>query len=113
MEKAQIVLSVLQLKNHNDMQEILSYLEQSGYGWQGDKYCFYNRCLEYGQRCRRRCYINKETTGEAFSDIDDIFLHKEYGAITAYLFGYGLAALFSSRIKKNAWRHPIFFTDSL
>lgn len=108
MEKAQIVLSVLQLKNHNDIQEILSYLEQSSYGWQGDKYCFYNRCLGFDQRCRRRCYINKETTEEAFSDIDDIFLHKEYGAITAYLFGYGLAALFSSRIKKEHGGIPYF-----
>ena len=108
IEKIQIVLSVLQLKNHNDIQEILSYLEQSNYGWQNDKYHFYNRCLNFDQRCRRRYTINKESTAEAFADIDDIFLHKEYGAITTYLFGYSLAALFSSQLKKIHRGIPYF-----
>ena len=40
MEKIKIVLSVLQLNNPSDAQEILSYLNQTGYGWQGDTYQF-------------------------------------------------------------------------
>ena len=101
MEKIKIVLSVLQLKNPGDIHEILSYLDQSGYGWQGDTYQFYNRCLRFDQRCRRNQLIDNDAmaTAKVFSDMDDIFLHKEYGAVTTYLFGYCLAALFSSLLK--------------
>ena len=101
MEKIKIVLSVLQLNNPSDAQEILSYLNQSGYGWQGDTYQFYNRCLRFDQRCRRNQLIDNDAmaTAKVFSDMDDIFLHKEYGAVTTYLFGYCLAALFSSLLK--------------
>ena len=52
MEKIKIVLSVLQLNNPSDAQEILSYLNQSGYGWQGDTCQFYNRGLRFDRRCR-------------------------------------------------------------
>ena len=101
MEKIKIVLSVLQLKNPGDIHEILSYLDQSGYGWQGDTYQFYNRCLRFDQRCRRNQLIDNDAmaTAKVFSDMDDIFLHKEYGAVTTYLFGYCLAALFISLLK--------------
>ena len=101
MEKIKIVLSVLQLNNPSDAQEILSYLNQSGYGWQGDTYQFYNRCLRFDQRCRRNCGVENDAdvTSRVFLDMDEIFLHKEYGAVTTYLFGYCLAALFSSLLK--------------
>lgn len=101
IEKIKIVLSVLQLKNPGDIHEILSYLDQSGYGWQGDTYQFYNRCLRFDQRCRRNLLIDNDAmaTAKVFSDMDDIFLHKDYGAITTYLFGYCLTALFSSLLK--------------
>lgn len=101
MEKIKIVLSVLQLKNPADIHEILSYLDQSAYGWQGNTYQFYNRCLRFDQRCRRNQRIDNDATATAkvFSDMDNIFLHKEYGAVTTYLFGYCIAALFSSLLK--------------
>ena len=101
MEKIKIVLSVLRLNNREDTQEILSYLDQSGYGWQGDTYQFYNRCLRFDQRCRRNLRIENDAkvTAQVFSDMDNIFLHKEYGAVTTYLFGYCLTALFSSLLK--------------
>lgn len=101
MEKIKIVLSVLQIKNLDDIHEILSYLDQSGYGWQGNTYQFYNRCLRFDQRCRRNQRIDNDATATAkvFSDMDSIFLHKEYGAVTTYLFGYCLTALFSSLLK--------------
>ena len=101
MEKIKIVLSVLQIKNLDDIHEILSYLDQSGYGWQGNTYQFYNRCLRFDQRCRCNQRIDNDATATAkvFSDMDSIFLHKEYGAVTTYLFGYCLTALFSSLLK--------------
>lgn len=109
-EKAKIVLETLQLKNNGDIQEILSYLEKSSCGWQGHTYQLYNRCLRFDQRCRRNCYIGNtpKETEDAFADIDEIFLHKEYGAITTYLFGYSLAAMFSSRLKNQFRRIPYF-----
>ena len=101
MEKIKIVLSVLQLKEPSDVQEILSYLNQSDYGWQGDTYKVFNRCIHLDQRCRRNCGVENDAdvTSRVFLDMDEIFLHKEYGAVTTYLFGYCLAALFSSLLK--------------
>ena len=101
MEKIKIMLSVLQLKEPSDVQEILSYLNQSDYGWQGDTYKVFNRCIHLDQRCRRNCGVENDAdvTSRVFLDMDEIFLHKEYGAVTTYLFGYCLAALFSSLLK--------------
>lgn len=95
------MLLVLQLKNSDDIHEILSFLEQSCCGWQGDTYQFYNRCLRFDQRCRRKWGIDNDAkvTAKVFFDMDSIFLHKEYGAVTTYLFGYCLTALFSSLLK--------------
>ena len=101
MEKIKIVLSVLRLKDQSNTQEILSFLEQSGYGWQGDTYRVFNRCFRLDQHCRRNLLIENDAmaTAKVFSDMDSIFLHKEYGAVTTYLFGYCIAALFSSLLK--------------
>ena len=109
-EKVQIILEILQLKNHSDMQEILSYLERSSYGWQGHTYRLYNSCLRFEQHCRKNYRIdnNPEQTERAFADIDKVFLHEEYGALTTYLFGYCLAALFSSRLKNQNRGIPYF-----
>lgn len=105
--KAQVVLAVLQSKNPSEIQGIISYMEQSNYGWQGDTYKFYSRCSD---QCRRnfRIYNTPEETEQAFSDMDKIFLHKEYGVITMYLFGYCLASLFSSRLKEQSKSVPYF-----
>ena len=101
MEKIKIMLSVLQLKEPSNVQEILFYLNQSDYGWQGDTYKVFNRCIHLDQRCRRNCGVENDAdvTSRVFLDMDEIFLHKEYGAVTTYLFGYCLAALFSSLLK--------------
>lgn len=110
VEKVKIILETLQLKNKNDIQEILSYLEKSSCGWQGDNYQLYNTCLRFDRRCRRNHGIENdpEATEDAFAEIDEIFLHEEYGAITTYLFGYSLAAMFSSRLKDQDRSIPYF-----
>ncbi len=110
VEKVKIILETLQLKNKNDIQEILSYLEKSSCGWQGDNYQLYNTCLRFDRRCRRNHGIENdpEATKDAFAEIDEIFLHEEYGAITTYLFGYSLAAMFSSRLKDQDRSIPYF-----
>ena len=107
LEKVQVILSVLQSKNPSEIQEIISYMDRTNYGWQGDTYKFYNRCSDC---CRRESYIEStpEATEWIFSDMDKIFLHKEYGAITTYLFGYCLASLFSRRLKERHQSIPYF-----
>lgn len=110
VEKAKAILSVLQSRCEVNAQEILSYLEQSSCGWQGSTYRLYNSCIRFDQRCRRNSGIDNspEVTANAFKDIDRIFLHKKCGAITTYLFGYSLAALFSSLLKKQDRFVPYF-----
>lgn len=107
IEKVQLVLAILQSKNPSEIQEIRSYLEHSRYGWQEDEYKFSNWC---NGRCRKKYLIENtpEMTEEAFSYMDFIFLNKEYGAITTYLFGYCIAALFSSRMKACKLSIPYF-----
>lgn len=110
IEKLKVVLSVIQLKNRGDMQELLSYLERSNCGWQGHEYRLYNRCFRFGQECRNNFGISNDTkeTARVFEDIDRIFLHEKYGAITTYLFGYNIAALFNSRLKNQSRSVPYF-----
>lgn len=107
IEKIQVILAVLQSKNPSEIHEIMSYMDRTNYGWQGGTYNFYNRCSDH---CRRVSYIEStpEATEWIFSDMDEIFLHKEYGAITTYLFGYCLASLFSSRLKERRQSIPYF-----
>lgn len=110
LEKAKIVLSVLRLKDPADTKEILSYLEHPNYGWQGRTYQNYRKCFQPNRSCRQYSNIvsSAEATRYAFADIDEIFLHEKYGAITTYLFGYSLAALFSSRLKNHQRAIPYF-----
>lgn len=107
IEKAQVIMKILQSKNSSDIQAIISYLECSRFGWQGDEYNCYSRC---SWSCRKNFHIDNtpEMTEFAFGCMDEIFLHKEYGAITTYLFGYCIAALFSSRLKEQHQRIPFF-----
>lgn len=107
IEKVQVILAILQSKNPSEIQEIVSYMDRTNYGWQGDTYKFYNSCSDH---CRGVAYIESspEATEGIFSDMDKIFLHKEYGAITTYLFGYCLASLFSSRLKERHQSIPYF-----
>jgi len=77
-EKVKTVFAVFQLKNRSDVREILSYLDQSSYGWQGHTYQFYNRHLQYGGSliCRHNSCIdnNADSTAQALDDIKKIFL---------------------------------------
>ena len=106
-EKEQVILAILQSKDPNDIQEINSYLKHSRYGWVKEEYKFYNRCH---WSCRKNWHIDNtpEMTERAFAYMDYFFLHKEYGAITTYLFGYCIAALFSSRMKEAHMGVPYF-----
>lgn len=107
IEKVQVILEVLQSKNPSEIQEIISYFDHSGYGWQGNEYKFYSRC---SWKCRKNLRIDNtpEMTEQVFSNMDEIFLHKEYGAITTYLFGYCIASLFSSKLKEQHRGIPYF-----
>ena len=110
MEKARIIIAVLQSKESDELQEIISYMNRTDYGWQGDTYKFYNLCIEYRQNCRYNYHIDNtpEMTEQAFRDMEKIFLHGEYGAITSYLFGYCIASLFSSKLKEDKKSIPYF-----
>ncbi len=107
VEKIQAISAVLQSKEPREIQEIIAYMDQTNYGWQGDIYKFYNRC---SYQCRKNFRIDNtpEMTEQALLDMEEIFLHKEYGAITTYLFGYCIASLFSSRLKKYRKSIPYF-----
>lgn len=110
MEKAKIVLSVLKSKNKEEIKKVLSYLDCSECGWQGGEYRLYNKCLGHGRRCKTLVAIDNtpEATEDTFSTIDEIFLHKKYGGIVSYIFGYCIVALFSSRLKQESLRIPYF-----
>ena len=110
INKLKIVLEVLKLNNPESIKAILSYLDHSQYGWHEGKYRLYNTCLLYHNHCKKRYKIDntEEATSNAFAIIDDIFLHRKYGGITTYLFGYCLAALFSSCLKSADLRVPYF-----
>ena len=110
VEKAKILLETLKLKNHDDVDKIISYMEHAHYGWQGGTYRFNNQCLCKNHHCKRNYKIDntEEATSDAFEAIDLIFFNETYGAITTYIFGYCLAALFSSRLNKEHLHMPYF-----
>lgn len=111
IEKLKIMLSVLKLQNDStEIEDLLSYFNQTKYGWQGENYLLRNGCLNGSSHCRFNWCIDNspEATSEAFENIEEIFLHEKYGAITTYLFGYCLAALFSSRLKNQRRGAPYF-----
>lgn len=112
IEKTEIVLEVLKLRNPDEAEKILNYLEHRKYGWQGSTYHLRNHCLrgDRNNHCKKNHMIDntREAISNAFADIDEIFLHEKYGSLTTYLFGYCLAALFSSRLKLDGLRVPYF-----
>lgn len=111
IDKAQVVLDILKVRDKDKVNAICAYLEHSEFGWQHDgTYAFYNDCQSMGRRCKRNSGIdnNRVMVERSFDDMDQIFLHKEYGAIVTYLFGYCLAALFSSRLKREKLGVPYF-----
>ncbi len=110
VEKIKVVLSILRIKNAEDITKILSYIKNSAYGWHGSTYQFYNRCFIHNNHCRFNNKIpnNPYEISTVFKNIDYLFLHNEYGAITTYLFGYCLAALFMSKLRRDQIRIPYF-----
>ena len=110
VEKAKILLETLKLKNRDDADKILSYMEHAHYGWQGGMYRFNNQCLCKNHHCKRNYRIDntEEATSDAFEAIDLIFFNETYGAITTYILGYCLAALFSSKLNNDRLHMPYF-----
>lgn len=110
IEKAKTVLELLKSNNKDDIEKILSFLEHSRFGWTEDGYRLSNGCPNgHERRCKSLDYITSpQGTKETLNAINYIFLHKEYGAITTYLFGYCIAALFSSRMNMECLRVPYF-----
>lgn len=110
LEKVKILFETLKLRNREDEDEILSYMKHTKYGWQEGTYCLNNKCLRKDHHCKRNHMIDNtwEATSDAFEAIDGIFSHESYGGITSYFFGYCIAALFSSRLKKDNLRMPYF-----
>ena len=110
IEKAKIVFELLRLSNHDEAEKILSYLKCSEYGWQGGDYRLSNHCPVMDRHCKFNYEIENtpEATRDAFMEIEVIFRYKKYGSITSYLFGYCLAALFSSKLKRDDFCMPYF-----
>jgi hypothetical protein len=115
MEKAKIFMLLFRkLFNPNDAGKILSFLESIEYGWHDDEYHLYNKCLRlklHSSRgyCKRKYVIStKEVAIKSFRGICDIFLHREYGKITLFIFCYCLAALFSGKLNQDGFRIPFF-----
>ena len=109
VEKAKIVFEVLKTRSRALDEQVLAYVSQGQYGWNGDTYHPYNRCLRYSMHCKHSSPIKTAVVLEdIFGIIDDIFSHKEYGGVVTYLFGYCLAALFSSRLKYDNLRIPYY-----
>lgn len=109
-EKIKIVLQVLGSRVPHELQEVLSYLHHSQFGWGIRKYNLYNKCIGYEHHCRENYSIESdfEVTQERLSAISEIFLNKHYGAITTVLFGYALMGVFSSVLKRENLRVPYF-----
>lgn len=110
IEKVKILFELLKLGNRDEAEKVLFYMEHIRYGWKGNRYILQNRCLRFDHHCKRNFRIDNtpEATQDAFEAINGIFLDKECGKITTYLFGYCLAALFSSRLKQDDLRVPYF-----
>lgn len=110
IEKVKILLELLKLRNRDGLYKILSYMEHAHYGWQEGTYRLNNQCLCKNHHCKRNYRIDNtgEATSDAFEAIDLIFLNENYGGITTYLFGYCLAALFSSKLNDDHLRMPYF-----
>lgn len=107
-EKAKTVLKLLR-SDKDDIERILSFLDHSELGWHIDRYWLVNRGLRKCNReCKAFCGIPLLRTEEVCCDLNNIFLHDRYGTITTYLFGYCIAALFSSRLNKEGLRVPYF-----
>lgn len=112
IEKTKTVLELLRSNNKDDIEKILSFLEHSIFGWHEGNYWIANSCLQRrGKNCRESgwIYINSSLNAEkTLTAINNIFLDKKYGAITTYLFGYCIASLFGSLMKKEKLACPLF-----
>ncbi len=110
IEKLQILFELLKLRDHDDLKKILSYMEDKRYGWNGLRYILRNRCLREKRHCKDLLGIGNDPDGTnyIFKAAHEIFMDNEYGGIIIYLFGYCLAALFSSRLRLDDLRVPYF-----
>ena len=111
IEKIKILFELLKLRNADDAEKILNFMENIRYGWMGGKYRFVNPCLTHNDSCKRNLRIDNthEETRKAFDAVSEIFLSdKVLGGVTIYLFGYCIAALFSTLLKQSSLRIPFY-----
>lgn len=113
MDKVKIFISLLKLSDY-DTKTILSYLDSIEYGWYNNEYILRNPCLRHyihssHEYCKRKYTISYvEEAERTLSDICKIFLDKEYGKITLFIFSYCLVALFSTKLNQNRNTIPFF-----
>jgi len=101
INKVKVWLLTLRREHSDDIPKILSFLEQTEYGWSKGKYHHMNPCMRKGLACKSKLMLNdRKAVESAFGAIDAIFFDKEYGAITLLLFNYCLASLFSSHLNQ-------------
>ena len=102
----------------HDIDKILSFLELHEYGWHGDEYYINNPCLSnfIGSsviHCKSVTnYPEVESAQELFRELGSMFLDKEYGDVTLYIFCYCLTALFSSKLDQDHFPIPFFLQIS-
>jgi len=113
MDKVKIFISLFKLSNY-DAKTILSYLDSIEYGWHNNEYILRNPCLSrllYSSHkyCKRKYPIsNVDEATILFNNIYEIFLDKNYGKITLFIFSYCLVALFSTKLNQNRNTIPFF-----
>lgn len=106
LEKVKVWLLLLQKEHSDDIPKVLSFLEQTEYGWSKEKYVFMNPCMRKGFSCKSILTISDlHNVKRTFRAVDSIFFDKEYGSITLLLFNYCLASLFSSRLNQSNSPH--------
>ena len=126
-DKVKILFELLKLDNEDDLEKVLSYLENTRHGWNGDVYSLNNRCLQHSRhgndQCRRIWQIkhvdsmeNANSASEIFDMMQEIFLgtassseyHIKTARTTVYIFSYCLTALFSSKLNNDRCNVPYF-----
>lgn len=109
IDKAKIVLELLKVRDHDTEDTILSCILREQHGWQGDRYHLYNRCLNCGNHCKNTRWLTNSSSVEAkLMVMKTLFVNNEVSKVTSYLFGYCLAALFTSRLGRDDLRVPYY-----
>ena len=111
LDRIKIFFSPMSKISNSDIQKILAYLTFTGYGWQDNRYCLSNSCLEghSTDHCKRMSPTSDPQNAlEQLKYLNDIFLDEEYGPITLFIFCYCIAALFSKRLNSESFPIPFY-----